>query len=1013
MQHADDRTLDRIRRVVRDWLTPGIYLESRPLDVSAWRAPGEPVPFSEATRQSYSPVSPPFPWGRAWSTTWFHLTGSAPEAWAQPNTTIEVVVDLGFDDNSTGFQAEGLAWTPTGDIVKAIQPTNRYISVKAGPVDFYVEAAANPPIMGASPDTFRPTQLGRWDTAGEATLYVLKQADLRLRSVPTWELVQDIAVLMGLVEHLPSASTRRATIIEALCTMVDVIDPHDIHGTADIARQSLAPVLDARTSGSPHQIYATGHAHIDCAWLWPIRESVRKCARTFSNQLALMDQYPEHVFACSSAQQLFWIKQTYPLLYARICDKVAEGQFIPIGSMWVEADATMTGGEAFVRQLVFGKRFFLNEFGIETKEMWLPDSFGYSGALPQLARLAGCDWFLSQKLSWNDTDVMPHHTFWWEGIDGSRVFTHFPPVDTYNSDLSPRDLLHAETNFADKGRASRSLVPFGWGDGGGGPTREMLAAAKRSVDMEGLPKVRLVPPSEFFRDARAEYSEAPTWVGEMYLEFHRGVYTSQARTKAGNRRCEHLLREAELWCTTASVQQSAPYPYDELDRLWRVMLLNQFHDILPGSSINWVHRETEKAHSSIAEDAEAVISAAVGAVVGAGDVPILMNSTPTERSGVKALAAGCPKVPADPDVLAERKPDGSVVLENGLVRLTITASGTFSSLLDLAANREVLPTGMSGNILRLHRDQPTSWDAWDLDREYRRVSLELTDVESIEIEGDADERHVEIARSFGASRITQTLRLGRGSSAIEIVNDIDWHERQQLLKLVFPIAVQTDRAAYETQFGHVWRTTHNNTSWDAAKYEACAHRWVWVGDTGYGVGIANSATYGHNITHMTGSDGRPYTEVGLSLLRAPLFPDPDADAGHHVRTITLHPGATVEETIVDGYRANLPPRIVRGAHEAQPLVSVSNSAVLIEAVKLADDRSGDVIVRLYESLGGSAEAIMSASFPVETIRVVDLLERPLNEANSMDGSELATSGFPIALHPFEILTLRLQRIHDR
>ena len=369
-------------------------------------------------------------------------------------------------------------------------------------------------------------------------------------------------------------------------------------------------MLSRPAYASAHQLVATGHAHIDSAWLWPVRETIRKCARTFSNVVALMDEYPDFVFSCSSAQQLAWMKESYPELFGRIREKVKAGQFVPVGGMWVESDTNMPGGEAMARQFVEGKKFFLDEFGVDCQEAWLPDSFGYSGALPQIVKAAGSKWFLTQKISWNQVNRMPHHTFNWEGIDGTRLFTHFPPVDTYNAELHGRELAHAERNYRDHGRGTISLVPFGYGDGGGGPTREMVAAAHRTADLEGSPKVRMGTAANFFTQAEAEYTNLPVWVGEMYLEMHRGTYTSQAKTKRGNRRSEHLLREAELWCATAAVRTAGEfaYPAAELKRLWQLVLLQQFHDILPGSSIAWVHQDAERNYEAIAEALEAIIS---------------------------------------------------------------------------------------------------------------------------------------------------------------------------------------------------------------------------------------------------------------------------------------------------------------------------------------------------------------------------------------------------------------------
>ena len=423
--------------------------------------------------------------------------------------------------------------------------------------------------------------------------------------------MQDIFTLDGLMRALPEHQPRRAELLQALSRMVDVVDPGDVAGTAPAGRAELTEVLARPAYASAHRIVAVGHAHIDSAWLWPVRETIRKCARTFSNVVALADADPTLKFACSSAQQYAWVKEHYPDLFARITEKVAAGQFLPVGGMWVESDTNMPGGEAMARQFVAGKRFFLENFGVETEEVWLPDSFGYSAALPQIVKASGSKYMLTQKLSWNQTNTMPHSTFAWEGIDGTRVLTHFPPVNDYNSDLSGRDLARAERNYAEHGKGTISLVPFGWGDGGGGPTREMLAAAHRTHSLEGSPAVRIDSPAAFFADAAAENPDLPVWSGEMYLELHRATYTTQARTKQGNRFSEHLLREAELWAATAAVQTGADYPYDELEELWQLVLLQQFHDILPGSSIAWVHQDAERNYAAVAQRAEAVITSAV------------------------------------------------------------------------------------------------------------------------------------------------------------------------------------------------------------------------------------------------------------------------------------------------------------------------------------------------------------------------------------------------------------------
>ncbi len=447
---------------------------------------------------------------------------------------------------------------------------------------------------------------------------------------------------------------------------------------------------------------------------------------------------------------------------------MAAGQFVPVGGMWVESDTNMPGGESMARQFLEGKSFFLAEFGVDCQEAWLPDTFGYSAAMPQIVKAAGSKWFLTQKISWNQVNRMPHHTFNWEGIDGTRLFTHFPPVDSYNSELSGRELAHAERNYRDHGHGTTSLVPFGYGDGGGGPTREMLAAARRTADLEGSPKVELGSAAGFFARAQAEYEALPVWVGEMYLELHRGTYTSQAKTKLGNRRSEHLLREAELWCATAAIRAGYTYPAAELKRLWRLVLLQQFHDILPGSSIAWVHQDAERNYAAVGRQLESIIADAAAAVLGAGDTDFLLNAAPHGRHGVPALAAAEPVFAGEPVLAGEAA--GGFILDNGIIRAVINADGLLESLVDHTSGREAIAPGQFGNLLELHRDTPNEWDAWDIDAFYRRNVLPLTQALSVTLETGARDAVVVVERLAGSSSVTQRISLAAGA---EFVGNFD------------------------------------------------------------------------------------------------------------------------------------------------------------------------------------------------------------------------------------------------
>ncbi|MGW3867225.1 alpha-mannosidase, partial [Streptomyces sp. NPDC005047] len=671
----------------------------------------------------------------------------------------------------------------------------------------------------------------------------------------------------------------------------------------------------------------------------------------------------------------------------------------------VESDTNMPGSEAMARQFVHGKRFFLDEFGVENDEAWLPDTFGFAAGLPQIIKAAGAKYLLTQKISWSQTNKFPHHTFRWEGIDGTRIFTHFPPVDTYNCSMKGSEIAHAARNFKDKGVARHSLAPTGWGDGGGGTTREMIAKAARLRDLEGSATVTWETPHSFFEKAEAENPQPPVWVGELYLELHRATLTSQAKTKQGNRRSEHLLREAELWAATAAVRAGFPYPYDDLDRIWKTVLLHQFHDILPGSSIAWVHREARATYDRVAEELNAVIDAAQRALAGQGDTPLVFNSAPHTRSGVQAGAAAAPAAEGRTEVTP--RPEGGHVLDNGLLRVEIDGRGLVVSAYDLAADRETIAPGTAGNLLQLHPDFPNMWDAWDVDEFYRNTVTDLTDVDET-APGD-DGSSVRIVRSFGSSRVTQVLTLAPGERRLDVDTEVDWHETEKFLKLAFPIDVHAERYASETQFGHFHRPTHTNTSWEAAKFEACNHRFVHLAEPGWGVAVVNDSTYGHDVTRTVRTDGDAgtTTTVRVSLLRAPRFPDPETDQGVHRFRHALVPGADIGDAVREGWRINLPERRVTGAGEVAPLVSADRDAVVVTAVKLADDGSGDVVVRFHEAHGGRVRATLTAGFPVAGVEVTDLLERPLAEAE--DAVEADGDRIAVRLRPFQLMTLRLKR----
>jgi alpha-mannosidase len=1019
-------TEKRVERFLLERIRPARYSAVAPFTVTAYDVPGEPISFDDVMLAMVDGEFHPFDiggaWGRAWGTTWFHVVGRVPHDWA--GATVEARIDLGFG-LAPGFQAEGLVWGPDGPL-RALNPLNHAIPLLAKAsggeeFEFLVEAAANPMIGGP---TYGPTPLGDPETLPDTLLYRLKRAELTVFHSEVAELVHDLDVLGSLIRELPMDAPRRPQITVAIGRALDALDLDDVVATAEAARAELVDVLAKPAVPSAHRVTAIGHAHIDTAWMWPLRETVRKCARTFSNVLDLMTREPELTFVCSQAQQHEWMREHYPSVFADMQVAAAAGRFVPVGGMWVEPDMNLPSGESLARQFLHGQRFFEQHYGAICGEVWIPDVFGYPASLPQIFRLGGAEWFLTQKLSWNKQNRMPHHTFHWQGIDGTTIFTHFPPVDTYNVSMQPAQLAHAERNYADHGGATMSMAPFGYGNGGGGPTREMMARYRRMRDLEGLPRMDIATPAEWFPRALDDYVDAPTWVGELYFEMHRGTYTSQAKTKAGNRRTEFLLGEVELWSAVAADVAGFEYPLDELREAWQETLTLQFHDIIPGSSIAWVHDDAEAAYDRLRAELAERRDAAIGTMAGRlGGEWVLANSAPFERGEVVELPDGrAAYVEMQPMSLhgwADVAPttsvtavtvgvDGddsddsdAVVIDNGLVRLTIDRDGLVASV--VFAGREVVRADERLNVLELSSDNPVEYDAWDIDEYYAATTAALTAVDSITVidRGPLLAR-VRVERRFGASAITQDIVVRAGSARIDFITDVSWHENEKILKAAFPVDVHADTAACEIQYGHVHRPMHRSTNWDAAKFEVCAHRWIDVSERDFGVALLNDSKYGHDIQRGA---------LRITLLRAANFPDPDADRGDHRFTYSLfpHTGDLVSGGVLaEATNLNQPIVVLPGA--GGPVahigaVAVTDGTAVVTAVKHAEDGSGDLIIRCYEPAGNRVSTQLA--LPREYVAVVacDLLERPLDsEAGfaALDGVAV-----DVDLRPFQIVTLRL------
>ena len=996
--------LARARELLLDVVEPAVFGPRAALEVSAHHLAGEPVPYGEAVSGPFAPFDVGGRWGPAWGTTWFHLQGVMPPAWAGEEVALRFEMTAPAEALlwRDATPLVGLSWLRTDAVLR-----RRAEALEA--VDLYVEAAANPSVPAHDAGVDWPLLLAE---PGGVPRFELRRCELAVRRRPVYDLACDLRTVLELAEAA-DAEERSGTdfaILEALATMFSVIEPDDVSATAEAGRTALAKALDRRAAPGAHRISAVGHAHIDTAWLWPMREAARKCARSFANAVTLMEEYPDFELVCSAAQHLAWVEEHYPTLFARIGDRVAAWQFQPVGGMWVEADCNLPSGESLVRQIVHGQRWYLSRFGHECPEAWLPDGFGFPASLPQILAEAGMGWFVTQKLSWNEVNRFPHHTFWWEGIDGSRVRAHFPPAATYNGDMSLPELLRAP-RAPDAG--SRSLYPFGHGDGGGGPTRDMVEAAARTADLAGAPRVAMESPAEFFAAVEADTAPLPVWVGDLYLEKHRGTFTSQAAVKLGNRRGELALAGAELW--SAVRPDGAPWPREELDRAWKLLLVNQFHDILPGSSIHWVYQDTAADHAElnslagrVADDAMATIAEAVD-TSGAARPAVAFNPTPyTRRERIGTTWAEVPPMGysvIDLDTVADARPVhfGDDWLSNGLLRVQWDPDGRLTSIWDIEHEREIIAEGQAGNVFHLHHDRPAEYDAWDVDRNYLDDFEELggpVRIDAADAGGGRGE--VRFRRTFGSSSLDQTMVLEAGSRRIDFVTDVDWHERHKFLKVAFPVSVHTDRATYEIQFGHVTHPTHENTSWEQARFEVCAHRWADLSESGYGVALLNDCKYGYDVRGNV---------LRLSLLRAPTAPDPECDQGRHRFTYALlpHPGDPFAGGLLEAASAlNSPLTVVPVASRPGPLpptrsfVSVDDPGFVVVAVKRADDGSGDLVVRGYEAYGGHRRARLRVVLPFATASRTDLLERPRRDVPVEDGAVC------LELRPFELVTLRLR-----
>lgn len=1029
-----DLTKRRVAAFLRYDLQPAIHIARHPLKIEVNETPC--ATQAEAEAGPWREVEKGFEYGPAYTTFWFRISGVVPAEFA--DKPLAIVAEVGgertvWKDNSpwcgVDHEHSDFGWLEGSaisekSVAKGGEELVYYVQVYTRNSETTVHGKEQP-------------RKAKTETVDRAEIVVV---DFEMR-----DLYYDVAFADNLLETIDQADPAYATILRGLN---DAINLYALQGREAVGRcrKAVRDALGSLNGEFKHTITPVGHAHLDTAWLWPLHITKKKMAHTTATQLGLLERYPEYIFVHSQASQYEWLEKDYPALFERVKSAVAAGRWEPVGSMWVEADCNLTGAESLVRQFLYGRRYFREKLGYETHDMWLPDVFGYSAALPQILAKFNIPYFMTQKISWNQFNKFPHHTFWWQGIDGTRVWAHFPPADTYNAQCEPKEVVYSVKNYKDHARSDQSLYVFGFGDGGGGPTERHLEFLRRGRLAPNYPDVASGKKAvDFFRDAKARSRDLATWVGELYLELHRGTYTSQAANKRGNRLSEFLLRDAE-WLSSFTPGFPSDYPSEDLEKAWKLVLLNQFHDIIPGSSVREVYEDSDKDYAEIKAIGEQIVEDSLkkiasrfdtdsftrpvalfanASMVTQAEIPWTEETVPTalvtsdetlpvqlvEGLGERKLIFATPQAALGTVAVADltdahATPKGRLKvsnrkIENGDLAIRFDPQGNITSILSMEDGTEFVEPGKLANMFQILDDKPLFWSAWDVDVYSHETAQDLVRSESFEIVERGPVRvAVEIVKRFGKSTIRQRISLGP-TPGIRFDTEVDWHEDDKMLKVAFPVNVNSARATYEIQFGHVERPTHYNTSWDLARFEVCAQKWADLSEGDQGVALLNEGKYGHDIRGNV---------MRLSLLRSPKAPDPLCDMGVHRFSYVLLPHFMpfhYANVVQASYAFNSPVRAALltpadgEAGTLPALVACENRNVIVETVKKAED-SDDLIVRLYECHNSRGRADLACARTPRQAFLCDLEEREIAEIELQDGL------VPFEFKPFEIITVKLR-----
>ena len=1050
MYHKRRWTIEKIRQRL-DLIAPLVYIRQKPLPSFRYlelNGPFDPPLIGpEVDDSTWTEIGPNDYWGFWMTDFMLRTTFSVPDDW---DKSMPIALYLPLGEAGDFSHPEALAYID-GKPYAACDRHHQEILLRSDWINGQEHLLA---LHGW-------TGLGGVAEGDFFTKLYMRQCQVVQIHQPTRNFVSLVRVALETAQILDANNPAHHGLLNALNEAFLALDTRDPLGN-ELFYTSIEPAMQAlkagiSKAGAPLDvvIHASGHAHIDVAWLWTLGETRRKSERTFYNVIRYMERFPDYHFSQSQPQLYEFIRQDQPELFDVIKQRVAEGRWEPMGGMWVEADCNLSGAESLARQFLLGRTYFRQHFGpdAESPVLWLPDVFGYAWALPQLIKQAGLKYFMTIKIGWSQYNRLPYDTFMWQGLDGTQILTHFstvkeigsPFASTYNSLANPTENLGTWNNFQQKELHRDLVMAYGYGDGGGGPTREMLENIEIMGDFPGLPQVKQSSVKHFFESIAplANARMMPVWNGELYLEYHRGTYTTQARNKRANRKSEFLLHDAEFLASQAALlDPEYAYPSDELHRAWQTVCLNQFHDIIPGSSIGPVYEESQTQYAQLAEDVIKIRDEALDAIAQYvdGDV-LLVNPTSFCQNGLVFIPGDpfqrftrdgqpLPVQPAEsglwvdagkllpysitalqvsnndrPQTTVEHL-SSTVGLENDFLLVEFSPSGDIIRLYDKSAHREILPEGEVANQFQLFEDRPMDFDAWDIDIYYDDKKWLAEPAYSIKmVEFGPLRQTTEIKRKFKNSEITQRVSLNYNSPRLDFDTTVQWNERHTLLKVAFPVDVLAPQATYEIQWGNVQRPTHKNTSWDWARFETCSHKWVDLSEGDYGVSLLNDCKYGHDIHDNV---------MRITLLRSPTLPDPMADVGEHrfVYSLLPHTGGWEGCTQPEAYLLNDPIIVYKpvdnrlkpenvNSNDLLSLVSTSTQNVIIETVKMAENRNG-IIVRLYESQRKRGQVKIIAGFGLEAAWTTNLLEE--NEtALSVENDSVI-----LDLNPYQIVTLRMK-----